>query len=154
MRALPILVGLAIAPVLTSGCTVRQARVAHRAGEIGLAGGLVGILASGAAAVAIPSQEDLFTTAGIAFIPVAVVGALLYIATDSKANEPPARQLSRRERRQEAAWELTKQAASAAREWDCTQVQAIDPRVRDLDHDFHTVVFMRDVAIQRCLRQR
>jgi len=154
MRALPILVGLAIAPVLTSGCTVRQARVAHRAGEIGVAAGLGGVLTTGIAAVAIPSQEDHLTTVGVAFVPVAVLGALVYIATDSKANAAPERHMSRRERRQNAAWELTKQAAFAARERDCTQVQAIDPRVRDLDLDFHAVVFMRDVAIQRCLRQR
>jgi hypothetical protein len=60
--------------------------------------------------------------------------------------------ITRRERNRAAAWDLTKQAADAARREDCTEVQAIDPRVRDLDRDFHMSVFMRDVAIQRCLR--
>ena len=83
-----------------------------------------------------------------------MIGALVYIATDSKATEESAPPLTRRERNRATAWELTKQAADAARGQDCTQVQAIDPRVRDLDMDFHVSVFMRDVAIQRCLRAR
>jgi hypothetical protein len=59
---------------------------------------------------------------------------------------------TQRERKRAAAWELTKQAGDAARADDCTQVQAIAPRVRELDADFYVSVFMRDVAITRCLR--
>jgi len=91
---------------------------------------------------------------GLGFVPVAVLGALVYISTDERANEDRGPTLTRRERNRATAWELTKQAAGAAREQDCTQVQAIAPRVRELDFDFHTSVFMRDVAIQRCLRER
>lgn len=152
MRAL--VGGLAIALCLSCGCTQRQARGAHRAGEIATGGGLIGILAVGISASLLPAHEDTLTTVGIAFVPISVLGALLYITTDSAANREPTRELSRRERHQLAAWELTKQAAAAARAWDCTQVQAIAPRVRELDLDFHVVVFMRDVAIQRCLRER
>lgn len=148
MRALVLVV------VLASACTQTQARRVHRVGEVATAAGLVGVLTSVTIASAIPAREDTFTTAGLAFIPVAVLGALLYITTDSIARRKPERPLSRRERHQAAAWDLTKQAASAARAEDCTQVQAIAPRVRDLDADFHVSVFMRDVAIQRCLRER
>jgi hypothetical protein len=117
-------------------------------------GGLIGILATGVTAAVLPSHEDTLTTVGIGFIPVAVIGALLFVSTDRAARRDREPKLTRRERHQLAAWELTKQAAAAARQRDCTQVQAIDPRVRELDHDFHTVVFMRDLAIQRCLRAR
>lgn len=85
------------------------------------------------------------------FVPIAVIGALVYIATDEKAKEPQGPTLTRREKKRLEAWELTKQAGQAARERDCMQVEAIHPRVRELDLEFHNIVFMRDVAIQRCL---
>jgi hypothetical protein len=145
----------AIALALTSalaGCTQVQARRAHRAGEVATAGGLVGILASATTASLVPAHEDTFTAVGIAFIPVAVIGALVFISTDGRVDEDHGPTMTRRERQRAAAWELTKQAADAARGQDCTQVQAIAPRVRELDQDFHVSVFLRDVAIQRCLR--
>ena len=147
MRALPLVLALAIA----HGCTPRQVRITHRTGELMTGGGLIGLLATGVTAALLPSHEDTLATVGIGFIPVAVVGALLFITTDSASGRDREPKLTRRERHQLAAWELTKQAAVAARERDCTQVQAIAPRVREL---FHTVVFMRDVAILRCLRER
>jgi hypothetical protein len=150
MRRLALLLAVSIAH--SSGCTAPQARRAHRAGEVAAEGGLVGMLAAGFAAAAIPSHDTQIMTAGLAFIPISVVGVLVFIATDSRANEPAPPTLTRRERRRAEAWELTKQAEAAARSADCTQVQAIDPRVRDLDLEFHGVVFMRDIAIQRCLR--
>jgi hypothetical protein len=103
----------------------------------------------------VPSHKDAILTGGLVFVPISVLGAMVYIATDKQAmatEHTPT--LTRRERRRIEAWELTKQAKEAARSADCTQVQAIDPRVKDLDFDFHGVVFMRDVAIQRCLRER
>lgn len=140
--------------LLLASCTQVQARKAHRAGEIATAGGLVGILVVATTASLLPAHEDTLMTAGIAFVPISVLGALVYISTDKMATEQPAPTLTRRERRRLTAWELTKQAAVAARSEDCTQVQAIASRVRDLDQDFHVSVFMRDVAIQRCLRSR
>jgi hypothetical protein len=148
MRRLALL----IVASLVSGCTHTQARRAHRAGEVAAAGGLVGMLAAGITASALPAHDKEIMTVGIAFIPISVIGALVFITTNDKANEPPAPTLTRRERHRAEAWELTKQAATAAREYDCTQVQAIDPRVRDLDREFHGIVFLRDVAIRRCLR--
>jgi hypothetical protein len=53
--------------------------------------------------------------------------------------------------RREEAWELTKLAAAAARSGNCDLVLVNDKIVRDIDAEFHEVVFMRDVAIQRCL---
>ena len=145
---------VAVVLALTCGCTQTQARKAHRAGEIATAGGLIGVLACGVVAALDPAHEDAIMTVGLGFVPISVLGALVYISTDKKANEDPGPILTRRERNRATAWELTKQAADAARSQDCTQVQAIAPRVRDLDLDFHVSVFMRDVAIQRCLRER
>jgi hypothetical protein len=145
----PVVVVLA----LTCGCTQTQARKAHRAGEIATAGGLVGILACGLTAAALPEHDNQILDVGLVFVPISVLGALVYISTDEKAMTESAPMVTRRERNRAAAWDLTKQAEDAARREDCTEVQAIDPRVRDLDSDFHTSVFMRDVAIQRCLRE-
>jgi hypothetical protein len=145
---------VALLLVVATACTTPQARKAHRAGELGAAGGLVGMLGAGITAAAVPSHDTEILTVGIAFVPISVIGALVYIATDDKANEDHGPMPTRRERRRAEAWELTKQAEQAARERDCAQVEAIDPRVRDLDLELHGVVFMRDVAIQRCLRGR
>ena len=145
---------VAVVLALTCGCTQAQARKAHRAGEIATAGGLIGVLACGVVAALDPAHEDTIMTVGLGFVPISVFGALVYISTDKRANEDTGPMLTRRERNRATAWELTKQAADAARSQDCTQVQAIAPRVRDLDLDFHVSVFMRDVAIQRCLRER
>ena len=141
--------------VIACGCTQTQARKAHRAGEIATAGGLIGVLACGVVAALVPAHEDPIMNVGLAFVPISVVGALVYVATDDKANDDDhGPTLTRRERHRATAWDLTQQAATAAREQDCTQVQAIAPRVRELDFDFHASVFMRDVAIQRCLRSQ
>jgi len=149
LRALVVLL------VIGGGCSRTQVRQIHRAGEVATAGGLIGIVASGMAAAIVPRHEDTIMTVGLAFVPVSIIGALLYITTDEKDDEARGPTLlTRRERNRAAAWDLTQQAASAARVQDCTQVQAIAPRVRELDVDFHLAVFMRDVAIQRCLRGR
>lgn len=47
---------------------------------------------------------------------------------------------------------LWKQATAAARVPDCISVRALDPQLRTLDSEFHAVVFMRDVAIARCMQ--
>jgi uncharacterized membrane protein len=144
----------ALVALLATACTTPQARRAHRAGEVATAAGLIGMLIAGTSASLVHSHKDAILSGGLVFVPISVVGALVYIATDKQAmatEHVPT--LTRRERLRLQAWELTKQAGAAAREQDCRQVEAIDPRVRDLDFDFHVSVFMRDVAIQRCLRR-
>lgn len=143
----------ALVALLATACTTPQARRAHRAGEIATAAGLVGMLVAGTTASIAHSHADAIMTAGLVFVPVAVLGAFVYIATDKQANEREhVPTMTRRERRRIEAWELTKQAEVAARDSDCSQVEAINPRVRDLDQDFHITVFMRDAAILRCLK--
>ncbi|HEY5920253.1 MAG TPA: hypothetical protein VIV11_01225 [Kofleriaceae bacterium] len=145
---------LAAVLLLACGCTQTQARKANRVGEVATAGGLIGVLACGVVAALDPAHEDTIMAVGLGFVPISVLGALLYVGTTSRANEDTGPTMTRRERNRATAWEMTKQAADAARMRDCTQVQAIAPRVRDLDLEFHVSVFMRDVAIQRCLRER
>lgn len=140
-----------VALILACGCTHGQLRTAHRTSEIATAGALVGILTCGTVAAFDHMHEDAILKIGLAFVPVAILGALVYVATDSEVHHEAAPQPTRRERQRAAAWELTKQAADAARADDCTQVQAIAPRVRELDAEFYVSVFVRDVAITRCL---
>ena len=49
------------------------------------------------------------------------------------------------------AWNLTKHAQAAARAFDCTTVGRLDAEVTKIDTSFHDIVFLRDVAIIRCL---
>ena len=143
----------AVVLAFACSCTQAQVRSAHRVSEIATAAGLVGLLACGVGAVLDPADDKTILEVGLVFVPVSVFGALLYITTvDHQQPHAEAQVVTLRERHRAAAWELTKQAADAARAEDCSRVQAIDPRVRDLDIDFHGAVFMRDVAIQRCLR--
>jgi hypothetical protein len=60
---------------------------------------------------------------------------------------PPSPVVERRER----AWRLTQQAAAAARADHCDIVRQLNQLVFDLDADFYATVFLRDVAIERCV---
>jgi hypothetical protein len=143
-----------VAIAFASACTTPQARTTRSVAEASTAIALGGLLASIVAAQVVPDDAHEFTTIGVVFVPVSVMSALVYVVADSVvAKSPPESVTTRRERRRLVAWELTKQAAAASRLGDCSQVQALDPRVRDLDAELHLVVFMRDVAIRRCLAQ-
>ena len=48
------------------------------------------------------------------------------------------------------AWEVTQQAAAAARAGDCETVIALDKVLLGFDTEFRRTVFVRDVAIRRC----
>jgi hypothetical protein len=53
--------------------------------------------------------------------------------------------------RKARAWSMTLAAQSAARAHDCRTVRRLDLEVWGTDEDFHAAVFVRDVAIARCL---
>lgn len=136
---------------LACACTPHQARVAKRAGEITAGAALVGMLATVIAAAIDPGADTELLTAGTVFVPIAVGGAAAYIAGDAvlapieSAPPPPAHGAS-----WEAAMSLAKQAKHAARRGDCAEVQAIEPRVRELDDDVYAR-FLRDQVIATCL---
>lgn len=71
----------------------------------------------------------------------------LYDQQQAAATAPPQVSPARRD-----AWQLTKQAAIAARNGDCATVAALEQVVLGLDTEFHGTVFMRDPAIVRCMQ--
>jgi len=142
---------LAVVFAFACGCTHGQLRKVHHVSEVTTGGALVGILACGTIAAFDQMHEGTILAIGVVFVPIAILGAFTYVATDSEAHHEVTPEPTQRERKRAAAWELTKEAATAARGDDCTQVQAIAPRVRELDADFYVSVFLRDVAIARCL---
>lgn len=136
---------------LTCSCTAKQARRAHSAGEVALAGGLFGVLGGVVAAELVPSHRSaLLADSGLAFGSIAILGALVYAATDSIVNAPVEEAPTARERARAAALDLAKQAKHAARVNDCAEVQAIQPRVRDLDESIYRR-FLHDNVIRQCL---
>jgi hypothetical protein len=144
MRALALLVAFACS------CTAAQARVAHRGGEIALAAGLIGILADVMVAELHPGPDNAVLGVGLVFVPISVGGALAYAATDSLVNADHERATTERERAYETAFDLARQAKHAARRGDCAEVQAIEPRVRELDEHVYRR-FLRDDVIKTCL---
>jgi hypothetical protein len=138
----------------TCSCTAAQARRAHTGGAVALAGGLFGILGAITVAEIVPSHSKAATDAGIVFVPIVVLGALVYAATDATVNaagREPA--MTPRERAFAAAYELAREAKHAARRGDCAEVQAIEPRVRDLDEVVYRK-FLHDDIIKTCLGPR
>jgi len=92
----------------------------------------------------------------MAFTTSAIYGAVHGSTCVIVKRPPPAEQVADqrarvREHAQAVAWAATKQAAAAARAGDCATVTKLDGEVRATDADFHATVFMRDVAIARCL---
>jgi hypothetical protein len=73
------------------------------------------------------------------------------LADEARRREEDAATLRENVRRREQAIALMTTAADAARHDDCATVMEIDPQVRELDADLHDTVFVRDVAIRRCL---
>jgi len=135
--------------VLCAACTATQAKTAHRAGEIAAAGGIIGIMATVGISYAFPDEQSTILHAGIAFVPVTVIGALMYVATDSIVNRPSPPDV-REDRTRDTAMDLAKQAKHAARRGDCAEVLAIEPRVRELDAGIYRR-FRHDEVIRTCL---
>jgi len=134
---------------LVTACTTGQVRTTHRAGEIMAGAGLIGIMGAVATAELVPDEHSAILRTGIAFVPVAVVGALLYAATDSTVNRPETPDVSA-DRNADLAMDLAKQAKHAARRGDCAEVVALEPRVRELDAGIYRR-FRRDKVIGTCL---
>lgn len=138
-----------VAAVLAASCTTGQVRTTHRAGEIMAGAGLLGIMGAVATAELVPDDHSTILRTGIAFVPIAVVGALLYAATDSTVNRPETPDVSA-DRNADVAMDLAKQAKHAARRGDCAEVLALEPRVRELDAGIYRR-FRRDKVIGTCL---
>jgi hypothetical protein len=138
-----------LAVLALAACTAGQARTAHRGGEISAAAGIFGILGTVAVAEAVPGHDTGIMKVGMVFIPVTVIGALLYAATDSTVNSPPTEKVSE-DRTRDTAMELAKQAKHAARRGDCAEVLALEPRVKDLDAAIYRR-FRNDLVIKTCL---
>jgi hypothetical protein len=89
----------------------------------------------------------------------AIYGASAIYGTDvgsgcERNNETLERQRIVREAtfaQRERAWAITREAAAVARAGDCNQVIVLSSQVFELDAEFHSTVFARDVAIARCL---
>lgn len=150
MMRLALAATLAVAAAAAlPGCTARQARSVHRAGEVMTAGGLIGLM--GAIALAEVDHDDhtVILHGGFAFVPISIVGALMYAATDSTVNRPETPSVSA-DRTRDTAMSLAKEAKHAARRGDCAEVLALEPRVRDLDAGIYRR-FRHDEVIKTCL---
>lgn len=135
--------------VVLCACTASQARKVQSVTQWTLAGSLAGMLATLGTAYAWPGENPILLDAGLAFVPVAIGSALAFAAVDGMVQNAEPR-LTERDRARQTAWDLAREAKHAARAGDCAQVQAIEPRVRDLDQDIYGR-FLRDKVIRTCL---
>jgi hypothetical protein len=136
--------------VLATSCTHAQASQVHRAGEVTLAAGLIGLLGTVALAEAVPSEHSSILRAGVVFVPISLLGALAYIAVDSEVNQPRERALTPEERSFEAAMTIAKEAKHAARRGDCAEVQAASLRVKELNEHVY-LRFLHEPILRACL---
>ena len=139
---------LAAVTACACACTTAQLHTAKRVGETSAAIALGAMLGSVLVAEAWRSERAPILDGAVVCVPIALVGALVYAAADmaEPPPEPPREHLPK----WVAAMDLAKQAKHAARVGDCAEVQAIEPRVRDLSGDVY-VRFLRDRVIRTCL---
>jgi hypothetical protein len=121
-----------------------------RVGELTAGAGLAAMLAVIAAAAIDPGPDNQLLDAGVVLVPVVILGAGMYVAGDSALSAPTAGAPSDHPRSWHAAMDLARRAKHAARTGDCAEVQAIEPRVRELDDDIYGR-FLRDPVIKTCL---
>ncbi len=134
--------------VLLVACGGQPART-KQVSQYVIGGSLVGVLGASVVMLAAPSAKTAMTFTIAGFGAIAVGGTVAYVRADLE--EPP-HAFTPAEQQRIAAWDLTKQAAAAARQADCAKVRELSRRVAALDADFHASVFVRDVAIARCLK--
>jgi hypothetical protein len=125
---------------------------------------VVAVASAGAIAIALTHMAGTIDTGGVIWLPVLSSFGIqsLFAAGEgyararecSDAKERGAQLAGRNDARAKAradAGTLWKRGASAARADDCATVRELDPQIRELDVEFHDVVFVRDVGIARCL---
>jgi hypothetical protein len=93
------------------------------------------------------TRNNAFTHLDYGFVPLAFGGAAAYWISD-KPNEQFEEQEA--QRKFDEAFALAREAKHAARRNDCAQVQAIEPKVRDLDESVYRR-FRHDAIIGACL---
>jgi hypothetical protein len=130
-----------------------------------IAAAVLGVASLGAALYAGTHASDTIDSGAIFWAPLLGVAGVTALtgAAEGAAHVRECREAKQRgalvaeearrkaDARAEAGAEW-KRAAAAARADDCATVREIDPQIGQLDLEFHDVVFMRDVAIARCLR--
>lgn len=98
-----------------------------------------------------------FGAAATLVVPFAAAHGFYTVHSCRKARRESANQLAleaetaKRAASRERAWQITKRAAAAARMGDCVPVRDASSKVREHDEALHATVFVRDVAIARCL---
>ena len=105
------------------------------------------------AAAAVPSPRGRRSSrVGIVFVPISVLGALVYIATDAQASErAPRPTLTRRDRSRDTAMELAKQAGAPLAAADCAEVRRSIRASAISTPSIHDACSCATSAIQRCL---
>lgn len=127
----------------------------------------VGLFAATATTTIAVSAQHAYnecTALGCVALPLAVVTMIVLpiaalhgfeVVHRCRTEQAYIARMDRQERRaadRHRAWNLTKEAAAAARTGDCARVRRTSPVVQGLDGEFHSAVFARDVAIASCLR--
>jgi hypothetical protein len=136
--------------LFSTSCTHAQSTTIHRGGEITLAAGLIGILVVVAAAEVLPDYKTGILEGGVVCVPISLFGAFAYIATDAEVNAPHEVALTAEERSFNASYEIAREAKHAARRGDCATVQAIQPRVREMNERVYRK-FLHEPIIRACL---
>jgi len=134
-----------LALLVLISCTPAQAPPVHRAGEVAIVVGLGGMIASGIAAAV--TRNSVVAHLDYAFAPLAFGGGAAYWISDAPNDEWAQQQV---QEKFDAAFALAREAKHAARRGDCARVQAIEPKVRDLDESVHRR-FRHEPIIAACL---
>jgi hypothetical protein len=138
--------------------------------EIPVAMAIAAVIGGGVLAYAATHPDETLDSGGVLWAPLVAISTVeltfaaglgtVYVHECRDAKRLGAEQLAvvqRKAREAKAradASALWKRAFTAARTDDCMTVRELDAQVRDLDLEFHDVVFARDAAIARCLATR